>query len=361
LGKPSVAYTRQIIDIPLPKAVVTEHIVYKRWCRHCGKRVYPKVNLTSLVVGKQRMGINLMALAATLRQRLNQPLNRIQEYLKIVYRLDISEGELMKILYRAVGLGKPYYLKILANLKSSPTVYADETGGRENGLNGYHWSFSNERCQYLLYRRSRGKKVIREVFGEDGKDFDGVLVSDFYTAYNEHCGFHQRCWVHLLRDIHNLVELYPKNKKLSLWAKEVEAVLEEAKAYPGPSPNLPLGLQAQERINQESYSKEKLQNLCEPYVTQNVPMATLCSRIVTYLSELFTFVRFPGVSPDNNLAERALRQTVIQRKIFGGTRTPRGSEAQSILSSLFGTWRLQGLNPLEEMRLLLARAPCQGT
>ena len=32
-----------------------------------------------------------------------------------------------------------------------------------------------------------------------GDEFEGVLVSGFYGAYNVHKGLHQRCWTHLLR------------------------------------------------------------------------------------------------------------------------------------------------------------------
>lgn len=78
------------------------------------------------------------------------------------------------------------------------------------------------------------------------------------------------------------------------------------------------------------------------------------------MSEMFTFVRYEGVNPDNNMAERAVRKTVIKRKISFGTRSKKGSETRSILGSLFGTWRLQNLNPYEQMRLLLLTPVCQG-
>ena len=43
-----------------------------------------------------------------------------------------------------------------------------------------------------------------------GESFSGVLVSDFY-AYHHYDGPKRRCWAHLLRDIHDLVALYPKD------------------------------------------------------------------------------------------------------------------------------------------------------
>jgi hypothetical protein len=72
-----------------------------------------------------------------------------------------------------------------------------------------------------------------------------------------------------------------------------------------------------------------------------------------YLAELFTFVVEPGGPSDNNAAERSLRHLVTARKISGGTRSAAGSDAKMTLCSLFGTWRVQGLNPLWACRQLL--------
>ncbi len=43
-----------------------------------------------------------------------------------------------------------------------------------------------------------------------GTEFAGVLVSDFYAAYHRYDGPKQRCWAHLLRDIHDLRSLLPR-------------------------------------------------------------------------------------------------------------------------------------------------------
>lgn len=107
------------------------------------------------------------------------------------------------------------------------------------------------------------------------------------------------------------------------------------------------------------YFKERLRKACESYITKETPMSTLSARATTFLPELFTFIRFEGIDPDNNRAERALRHSVVKRKISGGTRSAKGSRTREILTSLFGTWRLQGLNPLQQTRLMLVRASCQ--
>ncbi len=360
LGKPSVSYRRQIIDIPPVSVEITEHVIFKRYCFSCRKRFYPSVDLSSQVLGKGRIGINLMAKIATMREEENLSINQIRADLKTFYHLYLSVGEIVEILHQEANLGQGQYQEIKQNILSSKVVYADETGGREDGINGYHWSFSNYKFQLLLYRKSRGSKVVREVFGEDGENFEGVLSSDFYNSYNEYLGPHQRCWVHYLRDIQKLENDNPKDRKLKRWSKEIHSLYEEAKSWPGPAPNLPPGLKDQERSLKESYFKGKLKTLCEPYLTSFTPQATLCARAIKYLPEMFTFVRFEEVDSDNNQAERALRRTVIKRKISFGTRSSKGSETRSILGSLFGTWRLQNLNPFEQMKLLLLNVSRQG-
>ena len=103
---------------------------------------------------------------------------------------------------------------IVERIRGSPVVHADETGWREDGHNGYVWTFSTPTLRYFL-RRGRGKAVVDEVLGDQ---FAGVLVSDFYAAYHHYDGPKQRCWAHLLRDIHDLCALYPDDQPLAQWA-----------------------------------------------------------------------------------------------------------------------------------------------
>jgi len=353
LGKPTVAYTHQVIDVPVVPYTVTEHVVCRRWCLKCHKQVMPIVDLSKSTIGRKRIGVNLAAAITTMRDRLRLPLGIIKTYLKIFHGLALSEGEIVDILDIAADKGKPMYEGLLSQIRESRSVHADETGGRENGVNGYFWSFSTEKIHYLMYRKSRGKTVVEEIVGTDSEKFNGVLTTDFYAAYNTYTGFHQRCWVHLLRDIHALKENYRKHPPLNKWAKQVKQIYGEAKAYMGPDPNLPIGLQTQERIEKQKEFEDRLKRVCMPYVKKNTPMSTLSARAVTFLQELFVFIRFTNVESDNNPAERIIRHTVVARKISGGTKTPKGSQTRAILTSLFDTWQLQNLNPLQQCRLLL--------
>jgi hypothetical protein len=317
--------------------------------------VAPQLDLSDVVLGHHRVSLRLMSIIATLREHCRLPIRAIQFYLRTFCRLTLSRGEIVRVLHTVASLSTPHHQDLNQQLRDSPVVHGDETGWREDGVNGYLWSFSTPDTRYLLYRKSRGSPVVKEVLGDA---FEGVLVSDFYGAYNVYDGDHQRCWVHLLRDIKKLEDLYPEHQNLKAWVKSVTTLYREARAYSGPDPtrhSTPRA-QRQERWRDQVVFRDRLLALCRPYVAAPVPMQTLCKRIEKFQSELFVFLTDPRIPSDNNAAERSLRHSVIARKISGGTRSPKGSTTKMILASLFGTWSLQGKNPLEECLALLTSA-----
>lgn len=178
-----------------------------------------------------------------------------------------------------------------------------------------------------------------------GESIGGVLVSDFYAAYNHYLGLKQRCWVHLLRDIHDLEAAFPDDQSLKRWAGEVRRLYDRARECVGDE-----GVVSRPQLDLE----KRLLALCRPFSNdQEAVQAKLCRRIERFIKELFVFVSHPEVPPDNNAAERSLRHLVVSRKISGGTRSEQGTNSKMALASLFGTWRAQDLNPLFESRQLL--------
>lgn len=99
----------------------------------------------------------------------------------------------------------------------------------------------------------------------------------------------------------------------------------------------------------------ELAALCAPYLgVAEAPQRVLAERMTKHLGELFVFVEDPVVPSTNNAAERSLRHLVTRRKISGGTRSEAGTATTMTLATLFGTWRLQGLDPLAQAGALLA-------
>ena len=54
---------------------------------------------------------------------------------------------------------QPAVAAMVDRIRASPVVHADETGWRQNGNNGYVWTFSTPTERYFL-RRGRGKAVV---------------------------------------------------------------------------------------------------------------------------------------------------------------------------------------------------------
>ena len=180
-----------------------------------------------------------------------------------------------------------------------------------------------------------------------GDQFAGVLVSEFYAAYHHYDGSKQRCWAHLLRDIHDLRALYPGEASLARWAAAVHHVYAKAKAFTHPS--------EQQRRSAELALDHRLLARRRPYLNDpTLVQARRCRRVEKHIKELFVFVGQPQTPSDNNAAERSLRPLVTSRKISGGARSKPGAETKMTLASVFGTWRAQGRNTLATRCQLLA-------
>src|SRR5664279_1689535 len=199
LSQPQLASgsRRQVIELPPPQPVqVTEHQLFKSWCARCSKWHYPSLDLSTQVIGQSRMGIRIASVIAYLRTTLRMPVRLIREYLHIVHNLLISTGEIADLLHRVAEAEKVRKAAqdIKEGIRQSSVVHGDETGWREGGQNGYIWCFCTPKGErYYEYDKSRGGAVARRILGAQ---FKGTLVTDFYAAYNEFPGEHQRCWVH---------------------------------------------------------------------------------------------------------------------------------------------------------------------
>ena len=319
----------EVIELPVAPVRVTEHVYIARTCPArtcpaCRRGCTPPAGLDGVVLGRQRRGVNVLSLVATLREEARMPFRTIQRYLDTVQQRRVSAGAIVGAIRQTAPKAQPMVAGILDRVRASPVVHADETGptkpgrrnradetgptkpGRRNradetgwrqsGANGYVWTFSTPTERYFL-RRGRGKTVVDEALNDA---FSGVLVSDCYAAYHHYDGPKQRCWAHLLRDIHDLRARYPDAAPLARWADAVHGIYDRAKACTHP--------QAKRRRTAQLALERQLLALGQPF--RHDPSATqakLCRRIERHIRELFVFVAEPDVPADNNAAERSLR------------------------------------------------------
>lgn len=351
----SVDYTRQVIELPKPQPVeVIEHQVIKRYCPHCERWQSPKLDIKGEVLGQGRIGVRLASVVVCLRQSQRMTVRGIQDYLETFHRFKVSIGEIVELMHDVRQASESAVTALKVQMQQSPVLHADETGWRENGQNGYIWSFStagDEAVRYYEYDHSRGQAVVKRILDDK---FHGHLVSDFYAGYNDYAGGHQRCWVHLLRDLHDLKEKHPEDAAVVEWAQAVRKLYDEALEW----------LKTTRAPTREQREKRYVELVAQSHELglqyaqmKKHPCQALAKRLLRHEDELFQFVLIEGLSADNNLAERSIRPLVVIRKISGGSRSDKGTKTRMALASLFGTWRARGLNEFVECFNLLSPRP----
>lgn len=355
----SVDWARQAIELPEPQPIeIVEHRVIKRYCPHCEKWRSPKVDFSEVVIGEGRIGVRLASLIVYLASSLRLPIRLIQEYLREFHRLNLSVGGIERILQTVRKQTGWYVEELKQQVRKSPIVHADETFWRENGRNGYIWSFSTPgskasgSVRYYEWDASRAQAVVARILGDKQ---EGHLVSDFYCGYNAYDGPQQRCWIHLLRDLHELKKKHLPEIGVIEWAKAVRQTYDDAMAWLEQVTDLKMPMR---KAKYEALVRRTHALGIRYSKARDHPCHALAQRLLFHEDALFQFVLVDGLSADNNFAERSVRPLVVARKISGGTRSDEGSKTRMALASIVETARARQINPfLDLLRLLTSPRP----
>ena len=235
-----------------------------------------------------------------------------------MYNFKISENEIVQKLKETQTLFGKDYEAITILIQEATKVYADETGWKMEGKSWWLWVFVTNRGVQYVIEDTRGKGVVQKALGDKK---DRVIISDGYAAYQNLPGDKQQCWVHLLRKakLHSLMlyeDLVVLYKKLLL---ELEKPIPERQ-----SEKL---LQDFDLLLKKEYS--------------DIEVHLVKQRMQKHRPFLFTCLKYEGVLPENNTAERAIRLQVVMRKIFGSSRSLAGVQAHQVNSSVVETLRRQ--------------------
>lgn len=354
----------QVIELPAAPIRIIDHVLLRRRCGICQKEFLPRLGPAEGVLGQCRVGPRLMSQVAGLVTDYRLPRGGVQRLLESHYGLHLARGEVTGILHRVADRGRDAVDALLREVRNAPFVHADETGWREDGINGYLWSFSTPTVRYFYRDQSRGGKIARGVLlgqweqadgslvQEECEPFRGVLICDFYSGYSWYDGPIQRCWDHLCRELKDLKKEHAANASVVAWVDSVFKVYAKAKEVAARNHR------EEERRAWRRRLEAELREIARPHLADEAaPQQTLAARIERFQSELFVFVQYSGVPSGNNPAERALRPTVIARKVSGGTRSAKGSDTMAALRTLFGTWTLRGIDTLQACFDLLIGTP----
>lgn len=334
LDKPFKIESRIVEEIPEPQPIqVIEHKIGHYECKKCGK-ITIAGNLP-----EGRFGTNVIAQSTLMKYDNRLPFRRVADTLERQYGLTITPSCVLDLTRRASDKLKTDYKEIRKKIRNAKIIYVDETGIDVGGRKFWIWIFVTSKYTFVAIRRSRSKKVLEEILG---KNFKGTIVCDGHKAYSEFTNKLQRCWAHLLREAKHLAEkfqsgfnLYEGIKKIYAKVKAVtfkECYENRKKLYDK------LIAELEQWVNYANCYKE---------------LRKFAVKISNGLEYFFTRVLNPKIEPTNNIAERALREHVVIRKIIGTLRNEKGTSIHETIMTMFATWKQQGLNLFTELKARL--------
>lgn len=331
--------TRVVEDIPDLTPEVTEHTIHRDWCPCCKKQVEPKV---PDALPNCTLGNRTVALSAWLHYGSGVTTSQIADVFNAHLKLKITDGGLTQMWHRLAVALEPWYEQIHRHCLDAGVLHADETGWRVEGRTWWLWCFATTDATFYLIDESRGHPALDQFFVAE---FDGVLVTDFWAAYDAVGRIKQKCWPHLLRDLKEVDQGTENGGDWPAFAKRLRRVYTDAVRLELARGVVPPG----------EYSM-KLARLGGRVIDLGIEEWTnphaqrLSKRLRKYGDELLTFVEFEGVPSSNNPAEREVRPAVLMRKASYGNQSEAGTRTRAVLMSVCRTLKKRGLDPLSTIQ-----------
>lgn len=336
-------------DIVIARPALTRFIKRRGYCWNCGKTFFPTDRNER---PKGYIGPIGVAAAGYLRYAIKIPFDGVRKILAGLWGIEITQSALVGFDKKLAASGRPCYEHIADMVRYSLGVNVDETSWPCGKLTEWLWTFTNPECAFFKIAPSRAGAVPADVLGEH---YGGVLGSDCFSAYNTLSAFDkQKCLTHYERAAKNIEKFYPHDQPACIFAVRLKDILKRARQA---KRDWIAGVIDNEEANHAAKDFEKeLDQLLETPL-ENRDADNLLNRLLTHRDENFTFLRYKEVDPDNNRAERALRPSVVMRKITYGNNSKTGARNHEILMSLVETAKLHIKNTdagLLEMMMALA-------
>jgi hypothetical protein len=261
------------------------------------------------------------------------------EHASLLFDLSLTKSKVSWLKQEIAEKYRPTYEGLLRQIAKGKLIHADETKGVVKGGGHYVWVFANLTTVAYVYAESRESAILEEVL--DG--FTGVLVSDFYAAYDSVPCAQQKCLIHLMRDINEDLHRNPFDDELKDLARRFGMLLREIVA------TIDLhGLKARQLAKHVRSAEGFIEHVVAINCSTEDGLA-LKKRIEKNRDKLFTFLKHDGVPWNNNNAEHAVRAFTRLRNVIN-TSTPKGTREYATLLSIQQTLKYHGMGFLDFMR-----------
>ena len=321
----------------------SKHLYYEHICG-CGHRSRAEPGhcagdhaWTVRLSERHLAGAMLVALICALSLRMRLSRRRIQEFFADWFGLQLSVATINQCLHEAGRALEPVVEEqLLAEVRASDLLHADETSWKEHGQLLWLWVFTSATTTVFTI----GRRTQELLHGMLGTAINGWLMSDGYWAYRDYEN-RLRCLTHLLRKARGLQESYDSHARSfgSALRTCLEMVMDAVYAAREGPPPIPLREQHAKQLN-------ALLDLCLDHAeAKHEKTRALARELLNDWDTFWVVLDHPELPLTNNTAERALRHWVIARRISYGTRNPQGSRAFTVLASVIETCRQRGHSP----------------
>lgn len=319
------------------KRWITRYCFHNYQCQNCGAVFPPEEKCWE----RGKLGSEITAYALYLNIELRLAQIHVDQNLSKLFGIQLPAGGLThRIKERAAKTYQGTYEALLAKLCSGRLLHADETKISIRGNEGFVWIFASTEEVAYVYSETREGDLLQTML----KDFRGVLVSDFYAAYDAIPCPQQKCLIHLIRDLNDDMLKNPYDEELKrlglAFAVLVKAMVETVDRFGLKSRFLRRHLSAVDRFYRQ----------IADLPLQSEIGTKLKERLEKNRDKLFTFLMFDGVPWNNNNAEHAVKPFAALRQIIGGITSEKGIRDYLVLLSICETCKYMDLDFLDFVR-----------
>jgi len=327
---------RQVTELPEVQPTVIQYNIHTCTCTNCGKSVKAETPAEA----QSSFGPRLKGFISLLTGELGVTKRKVVSLVGYL-NITISVGSVCNIHHLAGAiLAKPYELIRQKTLEQA-ALHADETSWYKKGKRHWLWIVTGREYACFKINRSRSTHAFQTILGN--MLHYPPLTTDRYSSYNFYEGPRQLCWSHLDRDFE---KIYERGDIDEVIGERLKECADEVFLY---WKHFQTGL----------LTREELQVYMEVFVISSMEALFIlgangsgcssktrgtCKRVFSQFDYLWTFLYHDEVEPTNNLAERDLRPSVIQRKLSYGTQSDSGDTFVERMFTVVGTFKKQSKN-----------------
>ena len=354
-GRVTPTHTAEQYQVEIPRRPVHRRFdVRVGRCSCCGRRVqgrHPLQTSDALGAAASQLGPDARAAAVHLNKRAGLSHGKVAALFRDLFGIGLSRGGSCHAVLRAGRRSEGNYAAVVRAVRSRDRAVPDETGWRVGGRTAWlHAAATDVAVAYLIHRR-RGFDAAAELLGGG---FAGKLTHDGWAPYRRFrsAAARQLCLAHLLRRCRELLDRATRGAVV--FPRRVKALLQEGLAA---RDERDAGrLTAARAAARADELDARMRALLRP-VKAHRANERFARHLWANRSHLFTFLRHAGLDATNWRAEHALRPAVVNRKVWGGSRTWPGARAQAVLMSVLQTAKLLGTDSMDFLSRLLRARP----